>query len=245
MDDMIPYVIYAVKLPERIGWLPGVIHNDTRNPEDKIRAAHPAALDIRIVKWGAVKPSASRDLFAGKIDPWTFLSQGWWFDPDDSVLYAPDELPPRRMVDCIPAEVRLATEPPEYGWWRWMLTILPDQSVMDASSDRPAQTVQQFSVHCSWVYNPIDDILAFLKRLDENKDCRLCIDEEGMEIFFTAWMVGNNQIHLYINTDGRDTDFTFDLLLGKASFVRELRRAHQTFVEQGEWGSEYLDEDEE
>ena len=86
----------------------------------------------------------------------------------------PDDAPGReRPVGAgVEAEFYSYASPPEAGWW--FLHFLFSSVKTD-----PEEFLVDITIHCSNVFDPIDDLIKFMKNVSSNKPAAISIDEEG------------------------------------------------------------------
>ena len=243
-EEMIPFVLFAVRFPGHTGWRPEYIETEFAGAAEAITKKYPDALEFRVITRGSCKKSVFSDKLEDNMSGSGLLCGfGWYYDALEERWLAPDEEANRPDTPVLPAAVCIYAEPPEYGWWRLRLQFNPysDSESGLWHQDRLPQKMIQCEIRCSNVFDPVGDIISFVEKIKKEKDARIMIDEEGCFVHMLAWHPVQNFLHLRIESLLYKENYCYDFRITKAQFVSEFEKILDEFREHGGWGKEYSD----
>ena len=246
-EEMIPFVLFAVRLPGNSGWDPEYSVWKPEYTETKFEKAaeaiinkYPDALEFRIISRGSCKKSISSNNFEEMLWEWQLFSFGWYYDALEDRWLAPEEEANRPTTPVLPAAFNMNAELPKHGWWHLYLNFNPVSGNESASwpKDCLSPKTIQCEIRCSDVFDPVDDITAFINKIKNGENARVMIDEEGCFVHMSTWCPAHDSLYLRIESLLYEEDYCYDFQLEKAQFVSEFERILAEFREPGGWGKQ-------
>ena len=213
-------VFYKVKIPQSQGsqsfrWLDNHAECDKDSIYTTIRKLHPDLVECRIESIGNPKFIKNAGLGSfrvnyGEEEPAAF----------DAGL--PDDTPVRdQPVGAgVEAEFYSYASPPEAGWQ--FLHFLFSSVKTD-----PEEFLVDITIHCSNIFDPIDDLIKFMKNVSLNKLAAISIDEEGRFKVIETWPIGDNKLQICLSQLNYIENIQYNFILDSDSFIRSLRDTYQ------------------
>ncbi len=144
-------------------------------------------------------------------------------------------------VPLVPVSMRIQTEKPKHGWWKWAIEFLEEsyENGIVVPWNNTGRKRRRFktTLRCSGVVDPIPELHRFLYEIDDDSDFEeWCVDEEGRYFTMYAWYLDEQKLQLHISIEGRDEDFLWDFVINRDAFLIELNAAYASFGAWGGWG---------
>ncbi|MDR2695842.1 MAG: hypothetical protein LBC79_05635 [Deltaproteobacteria bacterium] len=244
-EEMIPFVLFAVRLPGYSGWMPEYIEAQFEEAAEAITKKYPDALEFRIITRGSCKKAVFSNKLEEMSGSWRLFDFGWYYDALEARWLAPDEEANRPTTPVLPAAVSMHAEPPEYGWWCLHLKFSPSLGSESSlwQKYRLSQEAIQCDIRCSDVFDPVGNITTFVDKIKSGKDARVMIDEEGCFVCMLAWCPAQDSLCLRLRVESLlyAEDYCHDFQLERAQFVVEFEKILEKFRDNGGWGERYSD----
>lgn len=232
-DKYFPLTSFAARIAGKAGWQFGELALTPEEAEESVRSEGQEVLEFRVVSEGLGrrwKDNGEPDV--GGPQAWVFQSAGWYLDPVAKLWRAPDEMidRPGFPASWVP-RINVIDEPPDAGWWYVTLS----------TSGLSTQ------VNISRIYDPIDDLLAWLERIAKGVDARVLVDCEGRYRHFIAFSEKDGVRFIVDEHDSghrRAIDVLIDRHALVVPFMRALRRLFDDPAYVAQWSSYGVDEGE-